>query len=108
MPHGGVKTNTMTATYGVPNVSKKGALHRRWQVTFRRKVYKVARLVCLAFHGLPPPGRPFTLHDDENSANNRPGNLSWGTQKENLNAPGFRAYCRSGPAGRRTHPTPSI
>ena len=35
------------------------------------------------------------LHIDENSANNRPENLKWGTQKENMNAPGYLAYCRS-------------
>jgi hypothetical protein len=56
---------------------------------------KIARLVCLAFKGLPPAGRGRCLHIDENPANNRPGNLRWGTQKENLNAPGFLAYCRT-------------
>jgi hypothetical protein len=35
------------------------------------------------------------MHLDENAANNRADNLRWGTQKENLNAPGFLNYCRS-------------
>jgi HNH endonuclease len=35
------------------------------------------------------------MHLDENAANNRASNLQWGTQKENLNADGFTAYCRS-------------
>jgi len=35
------------------------------------------------------------MHLNENSADNRPENLAWGTQKENLNAPGFIAYCKT-------------
>ena len=35
------------------------------------------------------------MHLDENAVNNRASNLRWGTQKENLNAPGFLTYCRS-------------
>lgn len=35
------------------------------------------------------------MHLNENAADNRPGNLAWGTQKENLNAPGFIAHCKS-------------
>lgn len=95
MPRGGFKVVAMAPCRGVPAASLKGSAHVRWQVTFRRRTYRVARLVCLAFHGLPPPGRGLVLHDDEDSANNSPGNLSWGTQKENMNAPGFIAYCRS-------------
>lgn len=34
------------------------------------------------------------MHLDENAANNRASNICWGTQKENLNAEGFLAYCR--------------
>lgn len=56
--------------------------------------YKVARLVCEAFNGPAPLDRPVCMHLDEDARNNRPENLAWGTQKENLNAPGFLAYCR--------------
>jgi hypothetical protein len=35
------------------------------------------------------------MHLNENSDDNRPENLAWGTQKQNLNAPGFIAYCKS-------------
>jgi hypothetical protein len=35
------------------------------------------------------------MHLDENAANNRATNVRWGTQKENLNAEGFIAYCRN-------------
>jgi hypothetical protein len=61
---------------------------------FRGKTYKVHRLVCEAFNG-PAPDEYVCMHLDENSRNNQPGNLAWGTQKQNLNAPGFIAYCRS-------------
>ena len=44
------------------------------------------------------------MHMDENSANNQYENLQWGTQKENLNAPGFIAYCH----GRTGENSPSI
>jgi hypothetical protein len=63
-------------------------------VYHNKKNYAVARLVCEAFHGPPPPGKPNCLHGDEDALNNRPGNLYWGTQKENLNAPGFIEYCK--------------
>lgn len=58
------------------------------------KTVKIHRLVCLAFHGEPPKAKPNALHKDENSRNNRPDNLYWGSQKENLNAAGFLEYCR--------------
>jgi hypothetical protein len=90
MPSGGKKINQVSPTYGVWAKDK-----RRYLLLFRRKTYKVARLVCAAFHGPAPEGRERVLHGDEDSRNNTPSNLSWGTQKENLNAPGFLAYCRS-------------
>ena len=57
--------------------------------------HKVARLVCAAFNGAPPFEGAVCMHVDEDARNNRPDNLRWGTQKENLNAPKFLAYCRS-------------
>lgn len=57
------------------------------------KTLKVARLVCEAFNGPPSPGQ-LAMHEDENSRNNKPDNLRWGTQKENLNYPGFLDHCR--------------
>jgi hypothetical protein len=35
------------------------------------------------------------MHIDDDEKNNRPENLRWGTQKENLNTPRFIAYCHS-------------
>lgn len=61
----------------------------------RRLSIRVARAVCEAFHGPPPFAEAVAMHLDEDSRNNKPENLAWGTQKENLNAPGFVDYCRS-------------
>lgn len=56
---------------------------------------KIHRLVCEAFHGEPPFPKAVVIHLDEDGTNNRAENLRWGTQKENLNMPGFIAYCKS-------------
>jgi len=56
---------------------------------------KIHRIVCEAFHGLAPFDRAVVLHLDENALNNKPENLRWGTQKENLNMPKFIEYCKS-------------
>lgn len=49
-----------------------------------KKVTKsVHRLVCMAFHGLPPVATMEVRHLDGNPANNRPENLCWGTGQEN-------------------------
>ena len=67
----------------------------RYVTRFRGRTYKVHVLVCEAFNGPKPDGKPYCLHRDEDGWNNVPGNLYWGTQKENLNAPGFIAYCKA-------------
>lgn len=67
----------------------------RYIYRIRKRTYKVARLVCEAFYGPAPADRQYCLHGDEDSRNNHATNLSWGTQKENLNAPGFVGYCKS-------------
>ncbi len=60
----------------------------------KHKTLKVAKLVCEAFHGARPFPTAVVMHDDEHSENNRESNLKWGSQKENLNYPGFLAYCK--------------
>jgi hypothetical protein len=65
----------------------------RWNLN--GKTYRVARLVCEAFHGPPPFPGAVCMHLDESARNNVRSNLKWGTQKDNLNAPGFIAYCKS-------------
>jgi hypothetical protein len=84
----GVRMYHSQPTYGVIRSAKKTAKH-----TYRGYNYrgigniKVHRMVCEAFHDPAPAGMPYVLHVDENAHNNRPENLKWGTQKENLNMP---------------------
>lgn len=49
----------------------------------RQKPVGVSRLVCLAFHGEPPEGKPWALHKDDVPGNNVPWNLYWGSPGEN-------------------------
>lgn len=73
------------------------ARHRRVKTSKGHRF--VHRLVCEAFHGPPPPGKPHALHRDDDTTNNTPGNLYWGTTQDNANdrkRNGIRV-------GRRTH-----
>jgi hypothetical protein len=89
MPGNGYKRPSGgTPTFGV--WSRRDA---RFMFTHKGQNYKVARLVCEAFNGPAPEDATVCMHLDENAANNRPDNLAWGTQRENLNAPGFIEYC---------------
>jgi hypothetical protein len=95
MPKGGVRKYNPQPTTGNICRSKKGAQHL-YRGLWNRKYgnLKVHQLVCEAWHGPRPDGME-VLHQDEDGLNNRPSNLRWGTRKENLNAPGFLAYCRN-------------
>lgn len=42
-----------------------------------------ARLICRAFHGEAPEGKPWVLHWDDDRTNNKAENLRWGDAKEN-------------------------
>lgn len=88
MPNGGRRTFGGTPTFGQWD-KKRFVYSRRGH-----KTLKVHRLVCEAFNGEPKAGE-VCMHLDENAKNNLPSNLSWGTQKQNLNATGFIAYCKS-------------
>ena len=90
MPNGGERPYGGTPTFGVWN-----KLDARFVTTVGERTWKVARLIAEAFHGPPPFEGAVVMHLDENAVNNRASNLRWGTQKENLNAPGFLTYCRS-------------
>ncbi len=87
MPHGGVRQYGGQPHFGVWN--KQDA---RFIIIHKGKTYKVAQLVCEAFNGAKPFDGAVCMHLDENAANNRPDNLQWGTQKENLNADRFKEY----------------
>lgn len=67
---------------------------KRFIYTLSGHSHRLARLICEAFNGPPKEGQ-VCMHLDENSSNNKPDNLAWGTQKQNLNARGFLRYCRS-------------
>jgi hypothetical protein len=90
MPKGGQRAYGGTPTFGVWNKTDG-----RFITVVGDRTYKIARLVAEAFHGPAPFPGAVVMHLDENAANNRASNLRWGTQKENLNAPGFLEYCRS-------------
>jgi len=94
MPKGGMRQYGGQPHFGVWN-KQDG----RFVIVHKGKTYKVHQLVCEAFNGERPadPENSITvcMHLDENAANNRAENLAWGTQKENLNAPGFIEYCKS-------------
>lgn len=87
MPHGGLRPYGGEPHFGVWN--KQDA---RFITVYKHKTYKISRLVCEAFHGSAPDNQPVCMHLDENAANNRADNLQWGTQKENLNAVGFKNW----------------
>lgn len=96
MPNGGVGVTRPAPTYGVKTKASKTARHE--YMGLANKYFgnmKVHRLVCEAFHGPAPFDRAVVIHLDEDATNNRPSNLRWGTQKENLNMPGFIAYCKT-------------
>lgn len=90
MPYGGKRRYG-----GKPHFGQFVEEERRCVFYFRGRTYKVHQPVCEAFHGPKPFPRAVVMHGDEIGCNNRADNLAWGTQKQNLNAPGFLAYCRS-------------
>lgn len=96
MPNGGLKLIKPRPSFGFKTKASKGASHSSLNVQSRKfGNVKVHRAVCEAFHGPPPSKKSVVIHIDENSLNNLPENLRWGTQKENLNMPKFIAYCKS-------------
>ena len=96
LPNGGYRLYTPSPAVGCIRKAKRDASHV-YLGTWVRKYgnIKIHQAVCEAFHGPKPFEKAVVIHKDENALNNRPENLKWGTQKENLNAPGFKAYCRA-------------
>lgn len=88
MPKGGRKVYGGQPWKGV---SQEG----RPTILYRGKNYRVSRLVCEAFHGPAPFKGAVVMHLNDDPSDNRPENLKWGTQRENLNSAAFLAYCRS-------------
>jgi hypothetical protein len=96
LPNGGTRTYNPKPTFGTKTKASKTARHEYMGMYSKRYGnMKIHRLVCEAFRGPAPFDRAVVLHLDENALNNRPENLRWGTQKENLNMPKFIEYCKA-------------
>lgn len=101
MPHGGERMYQSGPVFGSITSAAKGARHVYFGTHYRGiGNIKVHRAVCSAFHGLPPFDGAVVIHVNECALDNRPDNLKWGTQKENLNAPAFRRYREARKGGR--------
>lgn len=96
MPNGGVRHHDSSPTFGYKTKASKTSRHVYMGVN-RRDFgnIKIHRAVCEAFHGPAPFPKAVVIHLNEDATDNRAENLKWGTQKENLNMPGFIAYCKS-------------
>lgn len=96
MPNGGNRSYHPKPTYGYEEKSASGRpgipKRRIIRVGRLKKTFKIAQLVCEAFHGPKPFAKAVTIHLDEDPSNNKPDNLKWGTQKENLNMPKFKEW----------------
>ena len=95
MPNGGTRKYKTKWICGSKTKASKTARHEYYGTVYQGKNYKVHRLICEAFHGPPTEDKPIVIHINENALDNRPCNLRWGTQKENLNMPSFIEYCKS-------------
>lgn len=71
-----------------------GRMRGSIQINGRTVNFRVHRLVADAFLGPRPPGAVI-IHTNEDRTDNRAINLEYGTQRANLNAPKFKAYCAS-------------
>jgi hypothetical protein len=96
MPNGAKRTYEPKPTYGCKTKASRTARHTYMSVY--NKFFgnmKIHRLVCEAFHGDSPSPNSVVIHIDEDATNNRPENIKWGSQKENLNMPKFIEYCKA-------------
>jgi hypothetical protein len=92
LPNGGYRAYMPEPVSGVECRAKTDAAHsyRGYWARHYGNI-KVHQAVCEAFHGPKPFPSAVVIHKDEDAHNNRPENLKWGTQAENLNAPGYLA-----------------
>lgn len=91
MKHGGFRAYLPKPRYGQVSREHKTAKHSYRHIMLRRDCgdvrqspRKVHQLVCEAFHGPRPFPEAVVIHLNEDAHDNRPENLKWGTQKENL------------------------
>lgn len=96
MPNGGIRTYNPKPTFGIKTKASKNARHIYMAIsTYFFGNVKVHKAVCEAFNGPKPFEKAIVIHLNEDATDNRPENLKWGTQKENLNMPKFIEYCKS-------------
>lgn len=67
-----------------PKIDKDGYPSYGLIHNLQRRDVRVSRLVCEAFHGPAPEGKPWALHRDDDKSRNTPENLYWGSPGENL------------------------
>ena len=105
MPCGVMRSYKTKRVTGCVTRSSKSAKHKYYGLySLKFGNLKVHQVVCEAFHGPKPSANSVVIHLDEDGLNNRPENLRWGTQKENLNMPKFISYCQ----GRTGENSPTI
>ena len=66
-----------------PYRDKRGYMHVTLRCNQTKRRYSVHQLVALTFHGLRPDGY-VVRHRNGNASDNRPENLIYGTQAENI------------------------
>jgi len=66
-----------------PSAHRRGYLGFVLCVNGKKITRKAHRLVCEAFNGPQPQGRPHCAHKDGDTSNNAPENLYWATAKQN-------------------------
>lgn len=97
LPYVATIPNGATRQYG--GEPRHGVVHpknyNRPTIHFRDRNYRVSRLVCEAFHGPSPFDGAVVMHMDDDQTNNKPDNLKWGSQKENLNTERFISLCKA-------------
>lgn len=64
---------------------------------------RVYRLVCEAWHGPAPEGKPMVRHLDDDPSNNVPANLAWGDAGDNARDRSRNGNSRSPRNGTLTH-----